>query len=66
MAERAMAPFADIDQLVVECSACHLRFDSSQGEKLRSDLMAHLWSHASSDREVQDSLSKPQDVRAGR
>lgn len=54
MNEKAIVPFADADPLVLECSACHYRFDSSQGEKLRSDMIAHLWSHTSSGEDVQD------------
>jgi hypothetical protein len=63
MAEKAIIPFADADPLVLECSACHHRFDSSEGEKLRSDMIAHLWSHTSSIEDVQDFKAKSQDVR---
>jgi len=66
MAKKLTVPFADADPLVLECSACHYRFDSSQGEKLRNDLIAHLWSHASNDEDAQDSAVMSQDVRAPR
>jgi hypothetical protein len=53
MAEKSTVLFADADPLVLECSACHHRFDKSQGEKLRSDVIAHLRSHGSSEEDVQ-------------
>jgi hypothetical protein len=55
---------AEADPFGLECSACHHRFDLSQGEKLRNDVIAHLWCHASSEENVQDSAAKSQDVRA--
>ena len=66
MSEKFTAPFADADPLVLECSACHYRFDSSQGEKLRNDLIAHLWFHASSEKDVQDSAVKSPGGHAAR
>lgn len=65
MAEKSTVLFADADPLVLECSACHHRFDWSQGEKLRRDMIAHLWSHTSSGEDVQDFEAKSQGVRAG-
>jgi rubredoxin len=46
--------FAEADPFGLECSACHYRFESSQGEKLRNDVIAHLWSHTSSEEDVRD------------
>jgi hypothetical protein len=66
MAEKFTVPFADPDPLVLERSACHYRFDSSQGEKLRNDLIAHLRSHASSEKDAQDSAVKSQGGYAAR
>ncbi len=65
MPEEAIVALQYAEPFVLQCSACHYRFDSSQGEKLRNDLIAHLWSHTSSGEEPEDSGTKPRDVRAG-
>jgi hypothetical protein len=64
MTKKPNVMFVEADPFGLECSACHYRFESSQGEKLRNDVIAHLWSHTSSEEDVRDSMSKSEEERS--